>query len=582
MTHDHKTKQTNPVGMVLVWNYVDRIGSEETTSDPHKVESNVIINSVSLKSMSTNKSKSAPAGTFELRLAPTFNWVTRITVGSWCVLMMSPEQDIPATTNKAPGFVDPKTFKMLGRIDSVRVVVNVDQITGARQTEYVIQGQDWGSVFDTTLYLDTIARNNNLEANSAVGHAARLLFDKVLTDWVRGGGLGLPTSDDVIKSIIQLWGDPLAAIEGRLSEVAPEILISSQSQFKLPLPVALFMKLTSEKGTPSVNFAPLINVVTGRLEKYDTYAGDAKEAFGFPDPRSLYGMHSFWQVLMDNSNAALNEMIADVRFDGNIPKLTLYKRIKPFVSKTKLDSNLDELTNVISRFSNIRKINIPIEEVLSINAGTNWRDKINFVEVLPQPNLNQTNFSNAVKSKSQTKDLGAFERDGFKPLIEKIAYMPYKGSSPAPLEATKWKEIIREWYFNTHNMLNGAVTFVGQRQYIQVGDNIEIDSDVFGAAPFNREQKTLVDKKEDSFLLAHVESVSHKFTVDENGARSFFTTVQFSRGIIADPSGKTLEKEGSAIDKSATILNNAAEKNIHDTFGRSDGGDPDIQKLKGT
>ena len=581
MTSSHKTKQTNPVGMVLTWNYVDRMGSEETTANPNKVEKNVIINSVSLKSMSTNKGKSAPAGTFEFRLAPTFNWVTRITVGSWCVLLMSPEQDISATTNVAPGFVDPKTFKMLGRIDSVRVVVSVDQTSGARTPEYVVQGQDWGSVFDTTLYLDTIARNNNLEANSAVGHAARLLFDQVITDWVRSNGLGMPTCDDVVKSIIQLWGDPLAAIEDRLSEVAPDLLISSQSQFQLPLPVALFMRLTSKKGVPSVKFAPLINVVSGRLTKYDTYSGDTKEAFGFPDPRSLYGMHSFWQVLMDNSNAALNEMIADVRFEGSNPKLTLYKRIKPFVSKTSFKD--DDLTNVISRFSDVRKINIPIEEVLNINAGTNWRDKINFVEVLPQPNLNQTNYSNAVKLNAQTKDLGAFERDGFKPLIEKIAYMPYKDNkSPAPLEATKWKTIIREWYFNTHNMLNGAVTFVGQQQYIQVGDNIEIDSAVFGAAPFNKAHKTFTDSNQDSFLLAHVENVSHQFTVGDDGARSFFTTVQFSRGIIADANGKTIDNAGSAVDKSATILNDAEEKNIHDSFGWSGESDPDTQKLKGT
>lgn len=575
----HKTRQTNPVGMALIWNYVDRIGSEETTSKPNDVEARVIINSASLKSISTNKSKSAPAGSFEMRLAPTFNWVTRITVGSWCVLLMSPEQDIPATTNDAPGSVDPKTFKMLGRIDSVRVVVNVDQITGARTTEYIVQGQDWGSVFNTTLYIDPIARNNNLESNSAVGHASRLLFDNMQTDWIKDGQT-MPTSDDVVKAIVQLWGDPLASVEDGLNASSPELLLSSQSQFKLPSPVALYMGLTSEGGTPINNMASVIRLVTGKLEGQDKYSGDVREAFGYPNPNTFYGMHSFWQILMDNCNPTLNELIADVRFDNSSASLALYKRIKPFVSKTNFDDT--GINGIVSRFSDIKKISIPVEEVLSINAGTNWRDKINFVEVLPQPNLNQTNFESAVKLDSQSKDLGAFERDGFKPLIEKVAYMPYNDRKPAPLEATKWKRVLREWYFNTHNMLNGAVTFIGQRQYIQVGDNIEIDSGVFGAAPFNKEQKTLTDNQEDSFLLAHVESVSHQFNVDENGTRSFFTTVQFSRGIIADSDGKTIEQSGAAIDNDAEILINDAEKNTHNTFGTSIESDPDTQKLKGT
>jgi len=579
VTLENKYKQTNPVGMVMVWNYTDRI-DVEGAKKPNDTESNVIINSVSLRSMSTSKSKSSPAGSFELRLAPTFNWVTRITVGSWCVLLMSPEQDIPQTNNSAPGFVDPKTFKMLGRIDSVRMVVNVDQTTGARTTEYIIQGEDWGSVFNTSLYIDVIARNNNLEKGNAVGHAARILFDRFNKDWVTNGK-GLPSATQIVAALIKLWGDPLGDIGGALAKVIPDLLFTSQSQFKLPLGVARYMGFKNKKGIPVVNMASAIHLVSGRLDGPDKYSGDPLEAFGIMDPRTVYGMHSFWQLLMDNCNPTINELIADIRFDKKgSAAMALYNRVRPFITRTGFKN--DDVKKVTSLFKNVKKINIPAEEVISINAGTNWRDKVNFIEVLPQPNFNQTNFEVQVKLNSQEKDLKAFERDGFKPLIEKVKYMPYADKKPIPLEAVKWKKVLREWYFDTHNMLNGAVTFIGQREYIQVGDNIEIDSGIFGTAPFNKGQKKLLDSNNDTFLLAHVESVSHQFTVDNSGARSFFTTIQFSRGIIADSNGDPTDSAGTAIDTSSSALGTLAEKDTGDTISWSGESDPDKQKTRGT
>ena len=584
MALDHKTRITNPVAMALIWNYIDRIDADGGV-DANGVESRVIINTASLKSISTSKSKSSPAGTFEVRLAPTFNWVTRITVGSWIVLLMSPEQDIPQTTNVFPGFADEKTFKMLGRINSVRLVTTVNQETGARQTEYIVEGEDWGSVFNTKLYIDPVARNNNFESGSAVGHAARLLLDNMITDWVQNGD-PLPSSSEVVTSLIDLWGDPLSLVSSAFSKLTPSILLTSQSQYKLPVPVALFMGLKAESGIPAINLATAIKpIIDGRLTGNDSYSGDPKEAFGFPDPRSFFGTHTFWQLLVDNCNTTLNELIADIRFENGKPKLALYKRIKPFVTDPGFALTNTNLKNVISEFKYVKKIEVPYEEVLNINAGTNWRDKINFIEILPQPLLNQTNLGNATKQESQAKDLVAFERDGFMPLIEKVNYMPYTGGKPQPLEATKWKDLLRQWYFNTHNLLNGAVTFIGRQEYIQVGDNIKINAKVFGAAPFNEFQSKFDTAGIDSFLLAHIENVSHQFTVDDFGARSFYTTVQFSRGIIADtngqPVGGAIDPTG-AIDNDAEDLINAAEKDIHDTFGTSTESDPDKQKLKGT
>src|SRR5271169_1522042 len=83
--------QKTPHAAVLIWNYEDRLGAEDS---PDAIEVNtvigpVLISTVSLMSISTKKSKGEPVGRFEINLAPTKNWVSDLTSGSWMVIMMS-------------------------------------------------------------------------------------------------------------------------------------------------------------------------------------------------------------------------------------------------------------------------------------------------------------------------------------------------------------------------------------------------------------------------------------------------------------------------------------------------------------
>lgn len=145
----------NPHAAVIVWNYDDRMMEPVGAQDPLAISETIII-STSVQSIRTERQKSAPAGTFEIVLAPTFNWVTRLTVGSWVAILMTRDRPIPKTVLKDGA--DPKSLKMLGRIDSVRVAVGVDSNTGTRGTTYVISGRDWGCVFDNTVYVDVFGR----------------------------------------------------------------------------------------------------------------------------------------------------------------------------------------------------------------------------------------------------------------------------------------------------------------------------------------------------------------------------------------------------------------------------------------
>ena len=141
-TNSQKIKRTNPNAMVFIYNYRDRMGDAKAATQIKTFEvDQIILNTNSLLNVTTTKNKATPAGTFEFRLAPTRNWVTAITPGSWCIILMS-NSFIDDTAKYSGGRVDEKSFKMLGRIESVRGVIEVDQETGARKTQYVVQGAD--------------------------------------------------------------------------------------------------------------------------------------------------------------------------------------------------------------------------------------------------------------------------------------------------------------------------------------------------------------------------------------------------------------------------------------------------------
>jgi hypothetical protein len=510
--------------------------------------------------MSTTKNKSNPAGRFDVRLAPTLNWVARLTPGSWCTILMS-RSVFPEVSRNDPGIADQRLVRMLGRIDSVRLSVTVDQESGARKTEYVVTGQDWGQIFNSKLYIDPIARNNNFDGLSAVGHAERIVFDKLTTDMLDKKAK-LPSSATIFNALIKVWGSPLSdqlpSVTSLFSDSNnPTPALVTQAQYKIPSEVVQYFGFGGGNNRSfigpinvmsSQNFGDLLEVIHGKLDSLDTYSGDKGDAFGFINPTSLYGINTFWQILMDNSNPTINEMVTDMRWEDGVPKLAVYRRVRPFLIRDTFEGSTEsEVEKNLSLFKNVRRARIPVKDVITINAGTNLNEKINFIEIKPESMIQESHEAR-VKLESQVFDYNAYERDGFRPLIEKCWYIPFASDDPSPIDAVQWKHLLREWHFPKDNMLNGAISFIGLDDYIQVGDNIMVEASVFGA-PFNKAQADQVNGggSDVPYFLAHVEQVENNFEADSaSGARTFITTVRFVRGVITDSNGQTLGVSGGS------------------------------------
>jgi len=572
-----------PHAAVLIWNYVDRIGTEGMTNafdssgvTPGKlVETEpTIISTLSCISIQTSKSKGQPNGEFQLTLAPFRNWTSTITTGSWCVIMMSNEPINPEDFRKA----NKDHVKMIGKIESVRV--ETQQVDGeggpTRQTRYYVTGTDWGHIFNSSLYVDNLLAGPNdpiSQGNSAAVALRNALFGKN----------GTPKSfnvDDNLNSILQIFGQSLTGFTKAGTDI--NRLAKAVYNFKIPKAMMDFFdfKGANDKVVKSDSVTKLLNLKSGVLIAPDVYK-PSNEAKGFINPFSLQGQHTLWQILLENSNPALNEMYSEMRWSppgspDNSLSLTVYNRIKPFAFKS-FTGDAGSQSGLKSYFQWVRTHSIDDHTVKSVNAGTNWRDKYNFIEIKPDFQ-DFAIFANWYKQKSQMFDSKAFEREGFRPLIVGTKQFPAGAAKPGSdgvinidwSQLIVWVRAMREWYFNTHRMLNGTIVMQGTTEYIAVGNNIRFDAGLINPTP-NINKATMKAGKNQS-ILAHVESVTHNFAV-AGDARTYTTTIQFVRGIIVN-GDNTIAGNGT-LDKLITDVPTAADRNSKNVVSTSSDADPD-------
>lgn len=595
----------NPGAAVLIFNYKYRMGAEPVTEkQAHEVEQ-IILNTVSLRGVTTSKSKSNPAGNFQITLAPTKNWVNSITPGSWCVILMSQNPIKSSETKYYKPKVEEDSFKMLGRIESVRMASTKDQSTGATMTEYIVTGTDWGDIFNNSLYVDPRIRSA-ADGKNPIGTAERMIYNKLRTG-ESGNESYLKTSTENIKTILSFWGrENITGTDISETYAALGKMEKTANQFKLPKEVSQYMGFSDRNDNNSKAIAQLLAVIAGKLTGKDNGKKPPYEIIddghSIITPDSILGTNSIWQIIMSNANVWINEVFPEVRFQNGIPKLSLYNRVKPFAlvdnqgiqdrnSKedvvNQTDKDDESLTDLVSQFKNIRSHNIKGEDIILVNVGTNWRDRYNFIEINISAQMSPGSKENKVmsaemKRKNQMFDKAAIGRDGFKPLIVNAKYIPKTSDKTKldPFRVQAWKAINKEWYFNIHRMLNGSITVSGQSNYIPVGDNIKISADVIFPG-MNANEDHVNSGKGKAYFLAHIESISHSASVSASGARSFTSQIQFVRGIIVDVNGNEISQD-RLVDHDTSKVTPKQEVNKH-VFGTSsgkDGGqDPDIQKL---
>jgi hypothetical protein len=572
------TTISTPDAAVIVYNYIDRMGTNSITQTTVKNQLYTEINiSKFIVSISTTKSKESPTGTFTITLAPTINWLSKLTSGSWLTIYMSSSKlkyDDSGFDFKS----NSKYIKMIGRIDTVRVKYEKDQSNHALRTIYEVSGRDWGQIFETNILIHSLA---STAATDNVRLAEQLsLIESGLKDASKVQYI--LSSTQAVKMMMSIFSSETIMTQYKSSGEKfagqkPDLRLFPKSHYRLPEALS---DLIFTQNNENENIFDMLDIVSGVLVGEDSYQ-DKLESYTLVDFTTLIGTpNTLWQIMHSEHNNILNEMFCDITFYGDKPALCLYKRVKPFQLNNANSSNSPTkkisptvYPTISSSFFDLYKTTIPQHNIISIEAGTNWMDKVNLIELVFDP-VYATDLRYADVSKIQSVEelvifdrTGAeFEREGFRPMSMPMYFFPLKDNKPDPLGAKNWTYMLAEWYFNIHKMLNGNITIINTDdtdKHIEVGSNIMFNSKAFYNTTFSANQQ----KKEHSNMLAHVETVNHNFSVNQsNGAKNFTTTILFVRGVFVDEVGAKLidpeefgiptltEKEDTKIAHKNTII----------------------------
>lgn len=569
-------KIETPHAAVMIWNYKNRLSSDPTNASKVNTIETYRISSGNCISIETTKTKGQPQGSFRMVVAPSTNWVSAITAGSWCCIFMSTEKlDFEKITQAGSvGKHKKNSLKMIGRIESVRVETQMDQ-SGTRRSLYYITGVDWGYVFNNSLYVDP--------AVAAVGDPqtqGNLLYVALRNLFIDKDGVRRLSTNDIISSLTKIFGFNTANINTAAASIGK--LGKPVYEFKLPEELSTYLGLSAG---PSV--MSNLKFKFGTLKAYNKYT-PITEALSLISVLSLQGQNNLWQVMLENSNPVLNEMFCEMEWEdgSDNPNLVLYKRIKPFSFK-KSSQSTDITDQLRSYFQYVKRHDIESINIISANVGTNWRDKFNYAQVrFDTQGIGVLN--NVVRRGLETFDEVAFQREGFRPLIESTRQIPIKPETNPKVQSVEfkpelgkyWVTLLREWYFDTHRMFNGTINMVGASDYIGVGNNIRFELDV--VSPTQNMTEKVLKNPSRYYILAHVESVSHRFTVEpESGARTYTTSVQFSRGIIVDGDGNAIvQDQGIVLDDDVSLVPIEKDTNSKNTVPTSHDDDPSPFKGK--
>lgn len=520
---------------VIVYNLLEREGSNLPYNDKKPIDFDEIDISSDVISVQISKSKSAPSGNFSITMSPKNNWVAEISVGSWiCILIDS--KPIPQSSID---FLNEDSLKLIGRIDSVRATRQVNQQTGAYETQYSIQGRDWGSALESLIYLSALAGGGGpgsevSSQNQGMGQAAKTVFDKTISAVYEG----VPNTSALTDAFISIWG-----LQGNAFNVTSSLSEQIANIYMPFSPLIVPTQLFSKMGKTFIEgkLVEILDKKYGVLKAKGEYE-ESNEARGAFDISKALGTNSLWQLLNNSVTAGgINEVFADLSFDDGTPNFTIYKRVRPFSLKINSQTANQIEKSITSSFFLLPNTKIDTEEITGVDVGCNWSDVINCIRI----NWNTSMFSFFGDSKATYESnlavysIPSYSISGFKPLVLTTSMIP-GGKDVEPNNLKYWLPVLQDWYFDTHKMLNGTIVFSGRSGYIAVGNNILFPAAAISSAAFVESAiPNFISSAapNDAHILAHIETVSHTFSKQSDGSASYMTTIQFIRGVITDSDG---------------------------------------------
>jgi hypothetical protein len=598
----------NSHASVIVWNFKHKINglpNSAPTSDgsaeecflkddkfkPDEVNKR-IISANSIISISTSKSKTASPGGFEIKLAPTKNWLKLLTNGSWVAILMSNKALMQEDFDKASA----ESLRFVGRIDSVRLAIG--NMNGVPSTEYIVTGTDWSSIFNVPIYIDRAVFVNNADT---------LTLTKRFLSIAEKEGYRLDRNSYPYYSTNNMCNFIFAFLSGKayetikpskeeqadnaLSQDAMNVWKLIQSLYQdvkvsIPNEVSAYLGMDTSDTTAFSKVSRFYGILNGNTSN-DPIKDTENHNYDSTDDCSIsiftndfwHGLKTPWEMFSTLANLQINEVFAELVWNEKVPKFGFFKRIKPFFINDKDHAMYKKVeglnANIISNYKDLSHVYVPREAVLNIDVGFDNENRFNFIEVQPYTSVSSAETYSKISQRLMQED--AFKREGVKAgnftFYGSIRKKGEKDGLISPIDTKNFKFLFAEWYFNNHLYFNGTLAIKGIDKPIVVGHNIVFDFNIFGF-----KEDTFIKSTKDStykgpfYCLAHVETVSHSFTVTDTGVRMYHTSIHFTKGIIIDSTYKfvkdedrqvvsCIDLEAQDIETSTTDVDNVYFKN---------------------
>jgi len=419
-------------------------------------------------------------------------------------------------------------LKFFGKVHSLQKTLN-QEANGTRHVRYNLSGVGF-SEFDATLFydphlaekIDAIGRymgriSSNLNDLTSAGmvdvNKAIPFFVELLLGRGVSTNLGRGNDDIRLKSTAGLEGayayilpTSVGALIGKtVSSKEPGILAASDL-----LELLMGVQQYGDQKPLSDDELALLGGDSSGLVFWPN-SGETMMGRFLPNPPQFTNS-SVWSILSQYLNPACNEMFTVLRSngEGNIVP-TLVVRQLPF-STHLLDTKFP-----ITQFLDLPRWKIHPILVRQVQVGRSDTLRFNFVNVQGLAPLKG--------SRSQTAQLVANPpfRDDLD--IARSGLRNYSATIPCALEdinihnegaettqSSNWMDLLADILMGQHLTLTGSMTIVGVQAPICPGDNLEWDGVVF-----------------------HIESVAHATAIQQDGKKSFTTTLTLSHGVRSNP-----------------------------------------------
>lgn len=431
--------------------------------------------------------------------------------------------------NKLPINKTHDGFKGIFKVQSVRRFLQTNKNTGEKQVYFQVMGAAF-TEFNQVIYFNSYAFDPAADGDRVLfglnGNAARDLSD-------------IQSKKDLPLSTIYKLLVSYTIGQGFPSDFAAQkdgVTTNYNQTFAMPPSIGKLLGLSNVKRAADIfthyvgiqkygNNAPTeeqgLNPISSRNGTYLDCGSSPRGSTLIMG--EYWNQVTAWNLINQYTNPTVNEIYTTFKLipEGKIVPSVVFRQ-KPFTSDKFASSNSGVTA---TKFSELPRWKIAPELIYSYSFGRDEATRINFVQVIGKSRVLSLEDVLAWQQSQHTwkPDNEDIRRNGLRPYIT-VSDFDFPTDDNKGTHAPTWTALNYDWLNNGHLKENGVITTAGIEEPIAVGDNVEIDGNVY-----------------------HIEDVTHSMSISPDGHKNFETNLRVSFGVsLTSNSSKQIYPEDTS------------------------------------